>query len=511
MEHKTTAQQDAIVEESVQQETFKAKARAGTGKTSTAVLVARANEFRKLTYVVFNKSAQLEAEQRMPHNVDSRTGHSLAYKAVVSGKNARFHRKRIQNPFALVREIEDDKIVADALEVTGGDGRSAAFAMVNTLTKFSYSDDEKIQAKHVPSAVTARAGNAKAKRAVASKIARASTALWTVITKKGAHLPITFDYFLKYWSLTKPKLKGDMLMLDEAQDLNPAMLYVVEQQDMPILAWGDSQQQIYQWRGTADALGRLPGKTMPLTMSFRFGPEIASVANEILTMLGEEWMVQGAGLSGDVTDEFTTFTYPNAVLCRGNAGVIRETLELIDRRVRVGVVGGTGEAVALLFACWDLKNNKTPRHAEIGMFNSWVEFEAFCETDEGQGYRPVYKLIERYGEMIPSICMRLKNDTVDESIAEVVVSTAHKAKGREWVHVRMSDDYIPLATEVAPDRWVLNREEANLWYVTVTRAKQRLDMSGNLLRLHEYQQQINGTPVGFSLPAPPVEEEDWSA
>ena len=46
----------------------------------------------------------------------------------------------------------------------------------------------------------------------------------------------------------------NVLLLDEAQDMNPAMLDVCLKQVKPNLVVGDSQQQIYSFRGAVDAL-----------------------------------------------------------------------------------------------------------------------------------------------------------------------------------------------------------------------------------------------------------------
>ena len=66
----------------------------------------------------------------------------------------------------------------------------------------------------------------------------------------------------------------------------------------------------------------------------------------------------------------------------------------------------------------------------------------------------------------------------DERYAEVVISTAHKAKGREWDSVKIGSDFRqPAAGEDGkPGR--VPRGEAMLAYVAVTRAKKTLDRGG---------------------------------
>jgi hypothetical protein len=67
---------------------------------------------------------------------------------------------------------------------------------------------------------------------------------------------------------------------------------------------------------------------------------------------------------------------------------------------------------------------------------------------------------------------------VDERHADVIVSTAHKAKGREWATVRIANDFPePEAGRRRRDPLV-PPEDAMLAYVAVTRARKLLDPEG---------------------------------
>lgn len=481
--HKPTAQQIEIVDHAaVKRETGKVKARAGTGKTLTAEYIAEELPKIEIGYMVFNKAAQLEADARMPENVNSRTGHSLAWMATFRGKKAVFVRKQTKGPFALVAEVENDRVLAPLLDLADGNRRAAAFAVVNTLTQWCQTADGAPSESHVPTQTTARLESAAQRKSAAKAVAKVAMKLWERITAKGSRLPHTHDMYFKYWQLMKPKLPYDLMILDESQDLSAVMLDVVNQQSCQIIAFGDDQQQIYAWRGAVNAMQHIPGKVLPLTRSWRFGPEVAGMANRVLTIVGEEWLVEGSGPPGVVIDNLNDVE-ADAVLCRGNAGVIRETLASLDRGKTTGVCGGTKDAVDLLYATYALYMDRDVDHPEIGIFLDWDEFDTFCDTDEGQGYRPVRNLVLQNGTYTTILAKRLKpvewgGETVGELEAEVVVSTAHKAKGREWPSVRLCDDFSPLTEETDEDKYELNPEEANLAYVTLTRAKSRLNMAG---------------------------------
>ena len=64
---------------------------------------------------------------------------------------------------------------------------------------------------------------------------------------------------MKQLQLLNPDLQywvgpHDLLLLDEAQDMNPCMLSVCLQQSVPKIVVGDQHQQIYSFRGAVNAL-----------------------------------------------------------------------------------------------------------------------------------------------------------------------------------------------------------------------------------------------------------------
>lgn len=71
-----------------------------------------------------------------------------------------------------------------------------------------------------------------------------------------------------------------------------------------------------------------------------------------------------------------------------------------------------------------------------------------------------------------------------EQHADVIVSTAHKAKGRAWACVRIADDFTPPKDSGQKDAngcaipGPIDDSEARFAYVAVTRTRQRLDMDG---------------------------------
>lgn len=473
-----TEEQQAFVDQVTTGDPTKGSAYAGTGKTHTLVITAEeALRGKRVANMCFNRSTKEEANTRFPSHVKNYTWHGYA---VPMAKQMRFFEGRKTGPMGVVVGLEQRPELSPLIEVTR-DERKAAFVAMQTLTRFCQSNDRRPEITHVPAAFLSRAKPGE-QRTEAGKIAiKVARDLWEAICARGSQIPMTFDHYLKAWALTDPVLPFDTVLLDEAQDSNPVTLSVMMAQPAQQVYVGDSWQQIYAWRGAVDAMRFAPGEEVKLTHSFRFGPEIATQANEVLRLLGEEKPLIGRGPEGVVLDDLNGVSDRNgAVLCRGNSGVIKETLKGFDAGKRVAVVGGTDEAVRLLTAAYDLFRQRRPNHPELGIFDDWLQLAEFAESDEGASYRPIVRTVEDYGDGIPRLCDRLKYGVErSEASAELVVSTAHKAKGREWDDVRFSDDF-PVLAERDPSTGdpILHEEECNLVYVSITRGMKRLNLAG---------------------------------
>lgn len=77
----TDEQQDAV-DEFLTERDVKVIAYAGSGKTSTLIEMAKADECRSGLYLAFNKRIAGEAGQKFPANVRASTAHSLAFRQI---------------------------------------------------------------------------------------------------------------------------------------------------------------------------------------------------------------------------------------------------------------------------------------------------------------------------------------------------------------------------------------------------------------------------------------------
>jgi hypothetical protein len=489
-----THQQVEIGEMVVVGEDGKVIAFAGTGKSTTCHYSTGLVPRRKVQGIAFNRTTADEGNQKSPRNARWNTAHSLAYRPTIGHFGG--NRDRFKGTMGIVRGLEDHRSIAPLIELAEGDNRAAALIAVRTLLKFMQSDARTPQPDHVPAPIGATEKNKKRRADLRAAVANTALNVWLDMTAEGSDLPINDDVYLKYWALSNPRIAADLIFFDEAQDANGVMLGVVRAQQCQQVYVGDPHQQIYGFRGAVNAMSIAPGRELALTESFRFGPNVASWANVILAMLGEHRPLIGAGpFEGEVYDDPMMLYHPatrlsgngpQAVLCRGNAGVVREAVEALDAGLTTTVVGGVGDAVWMLSAAFQLYQGHRPNHPEIGLFKDWEEMIEFSESDEGGSLRPIIRIVEQHRGGIPALCDRLKAEIVDEKApgVQVVITTAHKAKGREWDYVRFSEDFGSLVEEetdregVPTGRVKLATEEANLAYVSVTRAQRVLNLAG---------------------------------
>jgi hypothetical protein len=440
---------------------------AGTGKTSTLVLMAAATRQRGL-YLAFNKATADDARRRFGPNVECRTAHSLAFAAA-----GRAYRDRLDSS-ARIPSAQAARI----LGITGDlDADSARISQVHQarlvmgmVRRFCFSNDAEPMARHME---PVNGLDPRATDYVAGTLVRFAVKAWDDIRAPSGRLRFEHDHYMKMWALTGPGLPGEFILLDEAQDTNPVLEEIFLAQAAQRVCVGDPAQQIYAWRAARDVMTGFPAEHVQLTRSFRFGPAIAEVANKWLWHAESDMRLTGAG---PAESRVARTRSAEAVLCRGNADVMAEVLAFLESGVRAAITGG-GEALRKIAeAAQQLKAGRRTSHPELFLFPSWGAVQEYVENDSAaQDLRSLVHLVDTHGaETIIDAVQRLS----PESDAQVTVSTAHKAKGREWASVRIGPGFGPPSVDDDGIQHRLGLEEARLIYVAVTRAKRTLDVAG---------------------------------
>jgi len=295
-------------------------------------------------------------------------------------------------------------------------------------------------------------------------------------------MPLGFDGFLKLWALSNPRIAAEYILLDEAQDTNPVVLSVLQAQDAQVGYVGDRYQQIYEWRGAVNAMEAVrSAHSTSLTRSFRFGDAIAHAASAVLRTLGETNPISGNPLLAS----YIGTDHADAILARTNASVIAVVISTLEEGKRPFVVGGTADIVRMLRGVQDLRLGQPSDVPEFFGFANWNEVIEFSRSGDGEHLRTFVKLVENFGEA--QLIQRLGETSQNEADADVTVSTAHKAKGREWNTVRLVDDFLKSTPAQRADPSTMGSKidpsEIRLFYVALTRAREAVEVPISALEM----------------------------
>ena len=489
--HPLTPEQAAIVQ-AARDSSVRVQALAGTGKTSTLrAIVADTPAHVRTTYLVFNRKMREAAERTFDaRRVNVKTFHGLAK----AGTARRF---RGRTPDAV--RTRDLRTILGSVSAAGkplSRGETLT-AIADTLRKFLQSDAPDVHRDHVPYRVRRKlhdeavstvlkeavfvdgAGNVSARgqaeinnnvgSALRYIVERARTAYQTYADPSaGRALAIPHDVYLKAWQLSGADIDCDLLLVDEAQDLNPVMVDIVAQQRRArVIAVGDSRQQIYTFRGSVDALERLAGTELPLTTSFRFGPDIADRANDLLHILGSPYLLTGRGPRSRAFDA----NAPYCELFRTNAALLETLVEAVQAGRKVHCTRAIGPLVRLLrdLLAFDAGNADEAHDPRVRYASDWdgLRDDLADDTDAA----PLVAMVEKSPHRAEGVADALEGfRSTPIARADVAMTTAHQSKGLEFDQVALSRDF--------GGRLSQGDEEKRLLYVAMTRGKRAMDVPG---------------------------------
>lgn len=448
---------------------LKVDARAGAGKTSTLVAMAKEVLVGRGLYMAFNRAIADEAQRKFGAGVTAKTAHSLAYVKYGALYRNRLNQRLTGGVVAEYLNIPDTELLS---------GKAIGNILISYITRYCNSADDSISVNHAPLSeidlpIEDKHELALMKRQIATELLPYAQRLWAALVKTDGYLPVTHDVYLKLWALSKPKLNYSYIMIDEAQDLNPVLIKVLEDQIHSQLVYvGDPYQSIYGFRGAVNAMVDCHAdNSAVLSQSFRFGQAIADVGMSVLKhQLKADVTIGGfAGIESEVERE-QSFPEPQAILCRTNKQAIISLAACIEQGREPFVMGGVAEMIGLLQGIKELQAGKRSSSPEIAAFKTYAELVEYSETEAGRDLQSIVKLVSDYGtDGLIKVLWQVKDTR--EHDADVVISTAHKAKGREWGFVQLGDDF----RNREDAGW--GKEDAHLLYVATTRAQYLLDIS----------------------------------
>lgn len=478
--HKPTPEMEAIIKSDAHK--LKVIAFAGAGKTSTLVEYANRRSRGNGLYIAFNKDIKKEAMSRFPSNVKCMTSHGLAY---------------AQYGLPLIDKLDIPLRWKSVFEATNIEpphpliAKAYARLLLTTVFNFIASSDELINEEHIQlSELKLLMASEKSAQYLPSQrnIVIAAEVLWReMVNPYNKEIGTTHDSYLKLMQLASPQLPYDYILLDEAQDSNPALLDLITKQDCVQVLVGDPHQSIYSFRKSIDAMtSTYADAVFPLTNSFRFGPEIADFANSILALKGETNSIIGLGAPGRVYNGASILGEgKSAYISRSNSALFRELVNKSQINKKLYVAGGaSGARFDLLEDLYKLKySSERPKDALLASFHTFDEFENAVTENQEIEWVSRCKLINEMGESFIHKLQSIKNNMVSEpGKADQIFSTVHKFKGLQCEHVTLADDFHknPASdNEYKSFAKPESHEEINILYVAATRATHTLNIRPN--------------------------------
>jgi hypothetical protein len=468
-------------------------------------------------YTAFNSSLVAESKEKF-RRAACNTTHSLAFRAVGCRFKHRLGGPRVRSwEIAQKLDIQDFTVELPEAVAPLIEGKpqlrtlKAAFLagqVTQAVRKFCQSADPTISARHFQrfNGLDA-AGKYDNSDRIKGYLLPFAEVMWADANNPDGTLPYSHDFYVKSWELgrgaDRPVIAADYILLDEEQDTAPVMVSILQQQTHAMLVLvGDENQRIYEWRGAISTANCFPNATRKLlSHSFRFGQAVADVANAVLGTLNEPTDLVMTGLPS-IPSRVCDVKEPRCYLYRTNAGAIGRLMQAMDEGRRGHLIGGTTEVVSLCRAAINLMAGKGTDHPELGCFGKWAEVQEYIKTDEGGDLKLMVKLIDSFK---PERIIKALDNMPSEDRADLVISTAHRSKGREWTSVRLGRDF-KTANK-------LDDSERRLVYVACTRAQEELDLTecptfcGGVEKTGDGEERmVPGIKINYTVPMPTAEQ-----
>jgi len=450
---------------------IKIAALAGSSKSTTLYYYSKERPFKKILYIVYNKSMKDSADQlysKLPH-VTVKTQHGLAY-----GYVGKFYKNKLTLNYNAVDIIKD-------LKLDWNRDMELAVKINAMMKEYMLSDVTEFEELNLFKDMNGNSTNER------EEIIRYSKKLWALMKDYNNNIKITHDFYLKLFHLSKKDLsyKFDIITGDEMQDGSMLILDIIKSSNVPgVVLVGDKFQMIYGWRKAINVMDYFEAKEYKLTTSFRVSQNIANIANLLIKDIYKvDINMKGFNNKQTIVHEIDK-SKPYVCLCRTNAYILAEVIEVIksNKNAKLYFEGGYSgyNFNTLKDGYWFSRGHKV-KNPLFNKFEDWNSMIEYAERIEDIELLAINRLVEKYGSLIPQIVDGIKYNTVKEkSKANVLFSTCHKSKGMTFtIPVYISDDIfdIPLVfrkeyIDMGSDKDFKIQdyyEETNIVYVAITR------------------------------------------
>jgi ATP-dependent DNA helicase UvrD/PcrA len=466
------------------------RARAGTGKTTTILEAINRAPESSILLCAFNKriAEELTTKLRNPRAV-AKTLHSLGFSFIRrTWTNVKVDEDRAwriarecwgmirslsgadNRPRTTIAETAPDAIITAVVKLTALGKNAAPLASLSDLIDLA--DTYNVQPD-----------NGWADEVTTEELATVALACMQRAQRRDGS--VDFDdmiYLPVVLRMTRPSF--DLVVVDEAQDMNASQLMLAKAvASGRICVVGDDRQAIYGFRGAdSDALDHLKDELhateLPLTVTYRCPSAIVSEAAKIVP----DYQAAPGNVGGDITRTgegaiFTMAAPTDFVLSRTNAPLARICLTLLRNGKRARIEG-RDVSKGLVSLVKRMKCESIPEL--MTKLATWRDREtAKLAATKRKAAETRIEYVRDQVETLEALTDGLADTTeligrIEELFSAasgpaIICSTVHKAKGLEADRVFILTD-----TLYCNGKRLDSREEQNIHYVALTRAKRSL-------------------------------------
>lgn len=476
MKHKPTLEQQHVCELVATGKNLLIEALAGTGKTTTGKFIANAVPDKTCLSIFFNKKNAEEgmAQTDRPSNMFYSTIHSLCYKQVMNSG----YKEKLNN-FLLFEDIDNvlleklllneeayekgeyrkelnklQRIVLDCMKLWQQSDASDCYNFVvvqpPSILGYRYADLPTNTIEDLSLRVIIDWQEEEIYRKF---IAGTCELLWKDMANSKHYAKITHDFYVKWFQLCGHKIeqvydlqsktckKIDLLILDEVQDSNAVTLSIFNNQvHLQRIACGDKNQNLYAWRGAKNDFSSFASwNKATLTESFRFGQDIADLANKVLALPVRDTKLRLVGKGTSAGNGQT------AILCRTNATVVQTVFSLLLDGYKVACVSKLDELSSLMYHINAVMYEELPKYPHSALRSFDTKEKMWQALESNEELMNIYKLAKLIAESKGGLyngLKYLKENLCKQEQADYIVSTIHASKGLGFTKVVIADDFL---------------------------------------------------------------------
>jgi len=509
-------------------------ARAGTGKTTTLVeglkalkglptsitpspqqqavcdqILLSRGRCRSVCFAAFNKSIAEELKTRVPEGCEASTLHSMGFSAVKRkfGKALNVKDSRVDDIACRLLKSDKQSIREDQPLLLPRLNQLVSLCKVNLLSGTTAELNDLCDRYDVDFGDRYERDETMLDKMDQLKWQVFGLVRLVLDLCKRVQDDLTIDYDDMIWIpvvLDLPCWRHDLLLVDEAQDMNRCQQALAKKCGDRLILVGDDMQAIYGFAGAdSESIPRMTDElkttgrgcvVLPLTVTRRCGRAIVKEANRyVADFAAHESNCVGKVLTKEMPlvdktvkaqreeDTYLPLVQPgNMIICRANAPLVSQCFKLLKRGIRAFIVGKADVAQGIISLITKLDAQSVPEL--VKKVEEWATTEMDKENAKQEPKETKLDRIADRRECVLAFCedMLTVRDVVkriEQLFTEVRdavrLSSIHKAKGLESKRVFFLAPGGFKPPHTRSQLWE-RQQEMNMRYVGVTRAIEEL-------------------------------------